>query len=70
MAKYKVLHYFEDLQDQDHAYEPGEEFPRPGLTVSKARFKELAGSDNKQGRPLIKAVSNDVKQVKKTVKHN
>ena len=53
---YKVTRYFTDLQDNDHAYNAGDTFPREGMEVSKARIEELAGSSNKQGRPLIEAV--------------
>lgn len=31
-------------------------FPRDGIEVTEKRLTELAGSDNKQGRPLIEAV--------------
>lgn len=50
---YKVLHFFTDLQDDAHAYNPGDTFPREGVEVDPARLEELAGYDNRQGRPLI-----------------
>lgn len=56
MSKYTVIKFFTDLQDGRHAYNVGDTFPRDGLVVSKERFEELAGSKNKQGQPLIKAV--------------
>lgn len=50
---YRVIKYFTDLQDNDHPYDVGEQFPREGMEVSKERFAELSGSDNKRGEPLI-----------------
>lgn len=59
---YKVIKYFTDLQDDNHAYEVGDEFPHEGMDVSDERIKELAGSDNKQGTPLIELVSDEPTQ--------
>lgn len=53
---YKVIHYFTDLQDFNHPYKVGDEFPRLGLKVSDKRLEELASSKNKQGKPLIEKV--------------
>lgn len=53
---YKVIHYFTDLQDNNHEYNVGDTFPRIGLEVSDKRIQELAGSDNKQYKPLIEEV--------------
>ena len=53
---YKVIHYFTDLQDFNHPYKVGDEFPRLGLKVSDKRLEELASNKNKQGKPLIKKV--------------
>ena len=54
--QYKVINYFTDLQDNNFAYEVGDEFPRKGLEVSEERIAELSGSDNLQKKPLIAAV--------------
>lgn len=54
--KYTVIKYFVDLQDDNHEYNVGVKFPRGNKKVSKKRLDELAGSDNKQGTPLIKKV--------------
>lgn len=51
---YKVISYFTDLQDFNHPYKVGDEFPRLGLKVSDKRLEELASNKNKQGKPLIK----------------
>lgn len=53
---YKVIHYFTDLQDDNHEYNVGDTFPRIGLEVGDKRIQELAGSDNKQYKPLIEEV--------------
>ena len=53
---YKVIKLFADLHDNDHVYQPGDVFPREGITVTAERLTELAGSKNKQGVPLIEKV--------------
>jgi hypothetical protein len=53
---YQVIRFFTDLKDNDYAYKVGDTFPREGVDVSEERLAELAGSDNKQGTPLIKKV--------------
>lgn len=53
---YKVISYFTDLQDFNHPYKVGDEFPRLGLKVSDKRLEELASNKNRQGKPLIKKV--------------
>ena len=55
-SMYKVISYFTDLQDFNHPYKVGDEFPRLGLRVSDKRLEELASNKNKQGKPLIKKV--------------
>lgn len=50
---YKVIKYFEDLQDSGYAYKEGDVFPREGLEVTDERIKELSGKKNKRGTPLI-----------------
>lgn len=57
---YEVIHYFTDLQDNEYPYNVGDAFPRDGLTVSEARLKELSGSNNKQHKPLIKFVEEEL----------
>ena len=51
---YKTLVYFEDLQDNNHAYHEGDVFPREGMEVSKERLKELSSTKNLRGIVLIK----------------
>lgn len=57
---YEVIHYFTDLQDNEYPYNVGDIFPRDGLTVSEERLKELSGSNNKQHKPLIKFVEEEL----------
>ena len=64
---YKVIKKFHDLQDATktksgevyHEYNVGDVFPRDGVEVSEERLAELAGSDNKQGVPLIELVQEE-----------
>jgi hypothetical protein len=53
---YKVIAYFEDLQDNNHPYNVGDVFPRNNKTVSKERIKALATTQNRRKIPLIKKV--------------
>ena len=57
---YRALIRFCDRQDDMFMYEAGETYPRPGLDVTPERIAELAGSDNRMGYPLIKAVESPV----------
>lgn len=59
---YKVIHFFTDLQDFNHAYRVGDIFPRTGVKVSGSRIAELASSKNKQGKPLIQKVEEETKK--------
>lgn len=57
---YEVIHYFTDLQDNEYPYNVGDIFPRDGLMVNEERLKELSGSNNKQHKPLIKLVEEEI----------
>lgn len=63
---YKVIKYFVDLQDSNYEYHAGDIFPRSGMTVSEDRLAELAGSENKQGVPLIQLVEPKKKRTRKS----
>ena len=74
---YKVIDFFTDLHDNEHPYNVGDPFPREGVEVTEERLAELAGSGNKQGKPLIEKVEEEPqeqesepeeKPVKKTAK--
>ncbi len=54
---YKVIKYFTDLQDNDHAYNVGDEFPHDGMEVTEKRLLELSTSANRRGMPLIEQVN-------------
>ena len=41
---YKVIKHFTDMQDGNHAYNVGDEYPRKGVKVLASRYKELASS--------------------------
>lgn len=56
---YKVIEAFMDLHDQNYPYGVGDTFPRVGVAVTDKRLKELSGSSNKQGRPLIKETEDE-----------
>ena len=56
---YKVIKHFTDLQDKNHPYYVGDNFPREGLEVKPERLEELAGPNNKQGVPLIQKIEEE-----------
>ena len=62
---YKVIKYFTDLHDNDYPYNVGDTFPRKGITASEGRIAELAGSNNKQGQPLIALVVEEAPEAEK-----
>lgn len=64
--KYLVQKFFTDLQDADHPYEVGSEYPRKGLDVSPERIAELMSSENAQGTVLIAEAPEKKEPVKKT----
>lgn len=53
---YKVIKFFNDLQDSCHPYNVGDVYPREGAETTDERIAELSGSNNKQGKPLIEKV--------------
>ncbi len=59
MSNYKVIHYFEDLQDFSHPYKVGDIFPRLGLKVSQERLDELSSNKNRQKKPLIQKIEDE-----------
>lgn len=54
--KYKAVIFFKDLHDSNHAYNPGDKYPREGLQVSEKRLEELASNKNRRGVPVIEAI--------------
>ena len=44
------------MQDNNFAYDVGDEYPRKGTSVLPSRIKELASKNNRQGCPLIEEI--------------
>ena len=65
---YKVIKHFTDLQDNNFAYNLGDEYPRKGLSVLPSRIKELASDKNRQGCPLIEEIPDVVDKPEKKTK--
>ena len=53
---YRVVKFFRDLQDNNHAYHVGEQFPHDGMEVSNDRLAELSTEANRRHEPLIEWV--------------
>ena len=62
---YKVIKHFTDMQDNNFAYNVGDEFPRKGMSVLPSRIKELASDKNRQGVPLIEEIPDIEEKPKK-----
>lgn len=62
---YKVIEYFEDLQDNGRPYNVGDVFPVDGNTVTAERILELASTQNRRRIPLIVEISEKPKRVRK-----
>jgi hypothetical protein len=56
MVRYVVIKSFKDLQDGQHIYRAGDEYPRKGYKPTKKRIEELSTSKNLRGEPLIAEV--------------
>ena len=64
---FRVIKHFTDMQDNNFAYNVGDEYPRKGLSVLPSRIKELASDKNRQGCPLIEEITDvEDKPEKKT----
>lgn len=50
---YKVIKGFTDLQDNNHVYNVGDDFPRKGAVVTEKRIVQLSSNTNRQRVPLI-----------------
>ena len=53
---YRVIEYFEDLQDNGQPYNVGDVFPKGNKKVTKERLNELATDKNRRHIPLIEKV--------------
>ena len=65
---FRVIKHFTDMQDNNFAYDVGDEYPRKGVSVLPSRIKELAGNKNRQGVPLIEEIPEKVEEPKKEKK--
>lgn len=54
--KYKVVHTFKDLKDNNYIYKKGDIYPRERLIPTKTRIKELTSTKNKTGKVLIEKI--------------
>jgi len=59
---YVVVETFSDMQDGGYTYNPGDKFPRCGVSISNGRLLELSTDINKLGRALIKKEMEHYKQ--------
>ena len=62
---YRVTHKFYDLKDNNHAYSVGDTFPHNGVDVDAERIAELESDKNRIGVPLIEAIEEKPKRVRK-----
>ncbi len=62
---YKVIAYFEDLQDNGRPYNVGDVFPVDGNTVTAERLAELASTQNRRHIPLIEEIEEKPKRTRK-----
>ena len=62
---YKVIEYFEDLQDNGRPYNVGDVFPVDGNTVAAERLAELASTQNRRRIPLIEEIKEKPKRTRK-----
>lgn len=56
---YRVIKFFTDLQDNNHAYNVGDVFPHDGMEVSEKRLLELSTDKNRRHMPLIEKVEDE-----------
>lgn len=54
---YKVIVYFNDLQDKNYPYKVGDVYPRKGVKPSEERIAELLSNKNKRGTALIEKIA-------------
>lgn len=57
---YRVIRFFTDAQDSEHAYFVGDTYPRKGVAPSDERIKNLLSGNNFQKVPLIELVKDAV----------
>jgi hypothetical protein len=66
---YRVIEYFEDLQDNGQPYNVGDVFPKGDKKVTEERLNELATDKKRRHIPLIEKVEEPkVEKPKKATK--
>lgn len=53
------------MQDNNFAYNVGDEYPRKGMSVLPSRIKELASKNNRQNCPLIEEIPETAEEPKR-----
>ena len=66
---YRVIEYFEDLQDDGRSYNVGDVFPYGNKTVTDERLAELSSNKNRRRIPLIKKVDEPKVEKPKNLKY-
>ena len=61
---FKVIRYFVDLEDNNHAYRVGDVYPREGKTVSRERINALLSGNNKR---RVKCIEEDIKTISEPI---
>ena len=64
---YRVINFFRDLKDHNHAYHVGDLFPYNGKAVSEERLLELSTDANRRHMPLIEKVEVEPVEVEPVV---
>lgn len=59
---YRAVEQFADLQDNNYIYSIGEIYPRKGHSPTEERLKELSGTENKVGKPVIEFFEDPVEE--------
>ena len=62
---YRVIEYFEDLQDNRQPYNVGDVFPKGNKKVTEERLNELATDKNRRHIPLIEEIAEKPKRTRK-----
>lgn len=67
---FRVLSEFADIQDSNHVYRVGDEYPRKGYSPSDERVEELSTNINRLHIPLIGKIETEEKPKRKRVRKN
>ena len=59
---FKVIRFFNDVQDNNRPYEVGDIYPREGLTPTKERIAKLASDENALHTPLIEEIKEEAEE--------